>query len=145
MKVNKNVEESSISERRSQIMAQRIKECRKREGISQQGLADFLGKGDRSSISYYESGRNSPSIDELLLMSLKFNVTPSWLSAMDVLVDSRKLNLDHEKVQPVVRELTDAEYQVGALLSTPLPEGARLEDLRSAKKLIESFLKAFED
>lgn len=145
MNVNKNVEKSSTSDPRSQEMGRRIKECRKKEGMNQQRLADFLGKGDRSSISYLESGKSSPSIEELLLMSLRFNVTPSWLSAMDVLIDSGKLNLNHEKVDPVVKQLDDVEYQADAILDTRLPGGARLEDLESAKILIEGFLKSFED
>ena len=125
-------------------MGDRIKESRKKRGLSQQDLADFLGKGDRSSVSYFESGKSSPSIDELLLMSLKFKVSLPWLAAIDVVIESGVLNLSHDDVAPVVQEITDIEYQVEEILGTQLPKDAHLEDLRSAKKHIESFLKAFD-
>lgn len=59
-------------------MNNRIKEIRKREGLSQQKFADKLGIA-RGNIAAYEVGKNSPSDAVISLLCTKFNINEEWL------------------------------------------------------------------
>ena len=59
-------------------MNERIKEIRKKEGLSQQKFADKLGIA-RGNIAAYEVGKNSPSDAVISLICSKFNVNKEWL------------------------------------------------------------------
>jgi len=64
-------------------LAQRIRELRKRLGISQQKLADLIGVS-RPIISQIESGERKISIDELVMLAKVFN------SSVESLLDFKK-------------------------------------------------------
>lgn len=59
-------------------MNERIKDIRKKEGLSQQKFADKLGIA-RGNIAAYEVGKNSPSDAAVSLICSKFNVNKDWL------------------------------------------------------------------
>lgn len=59
-------------------MNERIKEIRKKEGLSQQKFADKLGIA-RGNIAAYEVGKNAPSDAVISLICSKFNVNEVWL------------------------------------------------------------------
>lgn len=59
-------------------MDNRIKEIRKKEGLSQQKFADELGIA-RGNIAAYEVGKNAPSDAVISLICAKFNINRDWL------------------------------------------------------------------
>lgn len=59
-------------------MNDRIKDIRKKEGLSQQKFADKLGIA-RGNIAAYEVGKNAPSDAVISLICSKFNVNKDWL------------------------------------------------------------------
>lgn len=59
-------------------MNERIKDIRKKEGLSQQKFADKLGIA-RGNIAAYEVGKNAPSDAVISLICSKFNVNKDWL------------------------------------------------------------------
>lgn len=59
-------------------MNSRIKEIRKKEGLSQQKFADELGIA-RGNIAAYEVGKNAPSDAVISLICTKFNINKEWL------------------------------------------------------------------
>jgi len=56
----------------------RIKELRKKKGISQQRLATDLNT-TQNTISRYETGEREPGIDELIKIADYFNVSVDYL------------------------------------------------------------------
>lgn len=59
-------------------MNNRIKEIRKKEGLTQQKFADELGIA-RGNISAYEVGKNAPSDAVISLICTKFSINNEWL------------------------------------------------------------------
>ena len=59
-------------------MNDRIKEIRKKKGLSQQKFADELGIA-RGNIAAYEVGKNAPSDAVISLICTKFNINRGWL------------------------------------------------------------------
>lgn len=59
-------------------MNNRIKEIRKKRGLSQQKFADKLGIA-RGNIAAYEVGKNAPSDAVISLICTKFNINEDWL------------------------------------------------------------------
>lgn len=60
------------------ILAEKVVSLRKKEGWSQEELADKLGIS-RQSVSKWESGASIPDIDKILLMSSLFGVSTDYL------------------------------------------------------------------
>ena len=88
---------------------------RKSQGWNQQFIADQLNI-DRSTYSYYESGRTSPSIDSLIRLSKIFNVSIEEL-----------LNIQHDT--PVVAE-NPPPYEPIPQLELTQQERARILKIR---------------
>ncbi|ATM01293.1 LexA family transcriptional repressor [Aeromonas sp. CA23] len=61
------------------MKSERIKELRKKQGLTQQKLGDLVG-ASRASVSQWESGEHSPSGDYLIALAKAFGVSPHWLS-----------------------------------------------------------------
>jgi SOS-response transcriptional repressor LexA len=61
------------------MKSERIKELRKKQGLTQQKLGELVG-ASRASISQWESGEHSPSGDYLIALAKAFGVSPHWLS-----------------------------------------------------------------
>ena len=61
------------------MKSERIKELRKKQGLTQQKLGELVG-ASRASVSQWESGEHSPSGDYLIALAKAFGVSPHWLS-----------------------------------------------------------------
>lgn len=61
------------------MKSERIKELRKKQGLTQQKLGELIG-ANRASVSQWESGDVSPSADYLVALARVFGVSPHWLS-----------------------------------------------------------------
>ena len=59
-------------------LSEKIYNCRKECGISQEKLAEILGVS-RQSVSKWETGEAMPDLNKLLLISKTFNVSTDWL------------------------------------------------------------------
>jgi len=83
--------------------AKNLKKFRKEKGYSQQKLADALHYG-YTAIANYESGRNEPSIDDLIRIARTLNVGVGELVGMEwtteeeqVIASFKKLTLENRK------------------------------------------------
>ena len=56
----------------------RLREIRKRQGLTQQGVADYLGL-DRTTYTYYETGTICPSLATFQKLSEMYRVSVSYL------------------------------------------------------------------
>lgn len=63
-------------------LGQRIAECRKRKGLSQEGLGEKLGVS-RQAISKWEADGAVPEVDKLIGMSRLFGVSVGWLLGIE--------------------------------------------------------------
>lgn len=63
-------------------LGDRIQLLRKQMGYSQKSFAEFLNV-PQPSISAYENGKNSPTIDVLINIATKCNVSIDWLCGLD--------------------------------------------------------------
>ena len=63
-------------------LGQRIAECRKKKGLSQEGLGEKLGVS-RQAISKWEADGAVPEVDKLIGMSKLFGVSVGWLLGME--------------------------------------------------------------
>ena len=61
------------------MKSERIRELRKKHGLTQQKLGELIGV-KKSSISQWENDEHSPSGDNLALLSKVFGVSAHWLS-----------------------------------------------------------------
>lgn len=59
-------------------MNNKLKELRKNSALTQKQIADVLGI-DRSTYSYYENGKASPSLSVLMRIAKVFNVTLDYV------------------------------------------------------------------
>ena len=60
------------------MLSQRLKAARKACRLTQNQVAEILGI-DRSAYTYYETGKTSPSLGNLLRLAAVFKVDASWL------------------------------------------------------------------
>ena len=63
-------------------LSQKIYDCRKKAGLSQEALAEKLGVS-RQAISKWETGEATPEVGKLLLLAKTFGVTTDWLLSED--------------------------------------------------------------
>ncbi len=61
------------------MLGEKIKELRRKDKISQQNLADFLGVG-QSAVAMWEKGKNNPEYNTLVKIAEFFNVGIDYLS-----------------------------------------------------------------
>lgn len=64
------------------IFAQRLKSLRKEIGLSQEALAKKLNL-DKSTIAKYETEKNSPSIEMLIIFAKFFKVSTDYLLGLE--------------------------------------------------------------
>lgn len=93
-----------------------LREYRKRQGWNQQFIADQLNI-DRSTYSYYESGRTSPSIDSLIRLSKIFNVSVDEL-------------LNVQRNEPLVVAENPPPYDPAPQIALTQAERARIIKMR---------------
>lgn len=77
---------------------QRLRELRLNKNLNQGHVAKALGYG-YSAISNYESGRNEPSIKDLILLAKFFNVS------VDYLIGATDIQRNFEDDSPLKKEL----------------------------------------
>lgn len=63
-------------------LSDKIHYCRKKEGLSQEALAEKLGVS-RQAVSKWETGDAVPEVGKLLLLADAFGVTTDWLLSDD--------------------------------------------------------------
>ena len=63
-------------------LSQKISDCRKKAGLSQEALAEKLGVS-RQAISKWETGEATPEVGKLVLLARLFGVTTDWLLSDD--------------------------------------------------------------
>lgn len=138
----KNVDILLHVEKRQRISSGRLKRARKARELNQQTVADEVGI-DRTTLSKWENGKGSPSVDEYLQLSELYQEPVHKLMALDVLTDS-PIDITDPVVEQVNDELDEIEHEVNELVRKGLPRGVSLEELKSSFRLIQSFLEAFE-
>lgn len=114
-------------------MNNKLKELRKNSALTQKQIADVIGI-DRSTYSYYENGKASPSLEVLIKIAKVFNVT------LDYIIYGE----ESKTVQPV-SVLTDnytSYSKVDSFVNLSLEEKnllmySRLLDSDSLKKLVD--------
>ncbi len=110
-------------------MGQNIQLIRKRNGLSQQALADKLGEYSRSQIAAYEAGTNQPphqfvkqfvrmcnsSYEEVYdgLLSIKMDTEPGGEPARDLLQYIQGLQLDQAEKNVLLQEVGQLYKKLG--------------------------------
>ena len=69
-------------------IGKRIKDARKKAGLRQEDVANYLGIG-KSSISEWEKGLRSPDIDQIDEIAKILNTTHSYILGWDISDDTR--------------------------------------------------------
>ena len=59
-------------------LSEKIQSCRKKQGLSQEALAQILGVS-RQAVSKWETGESEPELGKLRLLAKTFGVTADWL------------------------------------------------------------------
>ncbi|NMW17248.1 MULTISPECIES: helix-turn-helix domain-containing protein [Bacillus] len=80
------------------MFGQRLKALRLEKGMTQQQLADFLDI-EKSNISRFESGKQSPSNDNRVKMAKLFNVSVDYMLGL-----SEHKSLDKEKSEKISKD-----------------------------------------
>lgn len=64
------------------IFGTRLREVRKSKKLTQQEVADFIGN-KCNTISDWETGKNEPSLEKLIVLADFFEVSLDWLVGRD--------------------------------------------------------------
>lgn len=91
------------------MFGQRLKALRLEKGMTQQQLADFLDI-EKSNISRFESGKQSPSSDNRIKMAKLFNVSVDYMLGL-----SDHKSLDKEKSEKISKEAADLMEKINKL------------------------------
>ncbi|PDY76973.1 helix-turn-helix domain-containing protein [Bacillus cereus] len=91
------------------MFGQRLKALRLEKGMTQQQLADFLDI-EKSNISRFESGKQSPSSDNRVKMAKLFNVSVDYMLGL-----SEHKSLDKEKSEKISKEAADLMEKINKL------------------------------
>lgn len=75
------------------LFGRKIKECRKKKGLTQAQLAEFVNVDDKH-ISCIESGKNFPSPDLIERLATALNIEPKDLFEFYYLQDTTDLKAD---------------------------------------------------
>lgn len=91
---------------------EKIFQCRKRSGLSQEELAERLGVS-RQAVSKWELGTAQPELDKLRLLAKTFGVSTDWL-----LDDAQEMPQPSQPMQPVPQHswVEDVPGVIGKLL-----------------------------
>ena len=89
--------------------AQRLRELRKDNNISQKRLSNFLNFG-YTAIANYESGRNQPSLDTVKKIAQFFGVTVDYLiGGSDYPRSEKDITEKEEELLMIFRRINDEE------------------------------------
>ena len=125
------------------VVAQRLKAARRACKLTQSQVAEILGI-DRSAYTYYETGKSSPSLANLLRLASVFRVEVPWLLGMRedgeeahlLFAGDDAFSLSEDIAESHMLELTKAERQVVAFYRAMRGEGkeqALLEAFRQVR------------
>ena len=109
-------------------LSENLKYYRKKIGLRQQDIANLLNL-DRSSYSFYETGKTTPTLDTLIKLTTIFNIT------LDELVGVEKNN-GLKVAEPI------SDYEASHMMNLSASEKATIIKMRelddeSLKKVIE--------
>ena len=89
--------------------AQRLRDLRKENNISQKKLSNYLNFG-YTAIANYESGRNQPSLDTVKKIAQYFGVTVDYLiGASDYPRSAKDITEKEAELLEVFRKINDEE------------------------------------
>ncbi|MGH0601509.1 helix-turn-helix domain-containing protein [Bacillus mycoides] len=91
------------------MFGQRLKALRLEKGMTQQQLADFLDI-EKSNISRFESGKQSPSSDNRIKMAKLFNVSVDYMLGL-----SEHKTLNQEKSDKISKEASALMEKINKL------------------------------
>lgn len=120
-------------------MNERIKEIRKKEGLSQQKFADKLGIA-RGNIAAYEVGKNAPSDAVISLMCTKFNIKEEWLRTGNGEMYEHINTDDYTEISVIIGE-KDPKARQAIIEYWKLSE----DDKKLFWQFVDKFLKGAED
>lgn len=135
------------TERTNAVIAYNLKKCRKNTGLTQAQVSKILNI-ERSTYTYYETGKTSPSINMLIRLAKLYNV-----SLADDLLENADLGIDmsEEKFNEFMRkETTSSDYTYAAqslqekeilTMMRSLTTQERKDFVEKAKKLIKEYIK----
>lgn len=90
-----------MSENTNLLFSARLKELRKKTGMTQEGLATVIDS-NRSNIANYENGKNFPSIDVLDKLASVFNCSTDYLlgrnNCIDVIEEKHDIDTISENI-----------------------------------------------
>lgn len=84
-------------------LSEKILYCRKKAGLSQEGLAERIGVS-RQAISKWETGDAVPEINKLLTLAKTFGVTTDWLLSEEKIEEGKDEKKVVEKIEDIVEE-----------------------------------------
>jgi transcriptional regulator with XRE-family HTH domain len=91
------------------MFGQRLKALRLEKGMTQQQLADVL-EIEKSNISRFESGKQSPSSENKVKMAKLFNVSVDYMLGL-----SEHKTLNHDKSEKISKEAADLMEKINKL------------------------------
>jgi transcriptional regulator with XRE-family HTH domain len=95
----------------------RLKQARGARGLSQADLAAALsGEVTQSAVSYWESGKNLPTLDTFVALTQALGVSADWLLGLE----SGALPKDAQRLAKQLAELPPARRKAVAALITHL-------------------------
>lgn len=94
-------------------IGQRIAECRRQLGLSQESLGEKMGVS-RQAISKWEADAALPEIDKLIALSKLFGVSVGWLLGVE--------ELPRQEQEPLTEEQLGAMEQLIKLYASPAPQ-----------------------
>lgn len=94
-------------ELQAKLTGERIKFRRNQLGLSQDELANALGKS-QNQIYLYEKGKALPSVEGLILLARHLQTTPDWLLGMD---DESLSPIEQEAVNILRRQKNEERRQ----------------------------------
>lgn len=88
---------------------ERLRELRRKNKLTQKELAAFLGISE-SAYGYYEQGRNEPSIDTVIKLAKKYDVSIAYLLGVSNDHPCAQMDLD-SKANEFIRDYLDASSE----------------------------------
>ena len=104
--------------------ADRLKQARSARGLSQADLASALhgmraGEVTQSAVSYWESGKNLPTLDAFVALTQALGVSADWLLGLD----GGALPKDAQRLAKQLAALSPARRKAVAALVAHLKKG----------------------
>ncbi|WLR57773.1 helix-turn-helix transcriptional regulator [Mesobacillus subterraneus] len=120
------------------MLAERLRELRKKKKLTQKDIATFLGISE-SGYGYYEQGRNEPSLETLRKLATKYDVSVSYLTGENEVIErkAKPSNKDEKDIAKRMEEFRkDITSQDGlSFMGEPMSEEA-IESLAEAMEHI---------